>query len=396
MIRRLALVAAAAAGLGLAACAEVAPPPGGPIDRTPPEVVRVEPGSLATRVDPSVPLRIAFSEKIDRQSARRGLELIPDVPLDRPSFDDLEVTWLPVNGWPADTVVVWTLTKDLTDRRRVALEEAIQGAFTTADSFPPGEIRGTAQLPEPAGPDTTAAPAGRGSGAGPAKGRETDWTTLRADLEIPAPEDQRRARLWRTARGDVNGSFTLRWLEVPSGPFDLRVYLDGNANGRRDEREPVATVDSLVLGEAQRVLTVPPDDLVLIDLEAPVPVRVVFDSVRIDSVAVMVWFEIDGERRPRTASTDTLGVATVEATPGPVVWGAWVDSDGDGLFGGPADSLVLTTEAFSAPDTFEVAPATPETLRVAWPDSVLPLAVLDTLRRNPVPRDLRWEPPVPE
>ena len=238
---------ALAAGLGLAACAEVAPPPGGPVDETPPTVVYVMPGSLVTRVDPRQPITIEFSEKVDRRAAARALVTIPRVDLERPRFDDLTVTWRPRKTWPADTVVVWTVNTSLTDKRRVALEAPIEGAFTTGQDFPPGMIVGRAsRRVSPAAADTTR----RRKDAEP---KEIDWTKLRAELEIPPPEGTRRSTLWRTAAGDDQGRFRLTWLDLPSGPYDLRVYLDRNENRRRDEREPVAEVDSLFLGAADSI-----------------------------------------------------------------------------------------------------------------------------------------------
>lgn len=386
MTRRLAILLALAAGLGLAACAEMAAPPGGPVDRTPPAISATTPGSLATNVDPATKLSFTFTEKVDRNSAKRALVTVPQIAMKRPSFDDLTVTYEPERGWPPDTVVVWTLTTNLSDRHRVRLERELRGAFTTGESFPPGVVRGRARLPEASVVDTTA---NRRAAA-----KDTDWTTLRAELEVPPAEGERRGTPWRTAFGDDEGRFELPWLEIPSGPFDLRVYLDKNGNGNRDEREAVATVDSLFLAPTDSILTIDPARLVLIDLEAPVPVRIEMDSVLVDTLSVVAWFEVDGERRSRTAVADTNGVVVQEVTPGPLVWGAWVDVDGDGFFG-PADSLG-TSEAFAAAETLEVAPATPETLHLAWPDSVLPFAVVDTLPAPPVPRDLVRDPPVPE
>ena len=226
------------------------------------------------------------------------------------------------------------------------------------------------------------------------KAPDVDWTTLRADLVLPPPEGQRRPTAWRVARGDAEGFFDLPWLQIPSGPFDLTVYLDGNGNGRRDEREPVASLDSLFVTEDDSILTIEPDSLVLIDLEGPVEVRIELASVLVDSLDVVGWFEVDGAREARTAVADTNGVMTLEIPPGPVVWGAWLDVDGDRFFG-PADSTGRS-EAFVPRDTFQVFPARPETLRLAWPDSTLPFAVVDTLLPPVVSRDLVTDPPVPE
>ena len=131
-----------AVGALLTACAEMAPPPGGPVDRTPPALTAVEPGSLATRVDARAPLSFTFTEKLDRAAAKRALITVPEVALRRPDFDDLTLRFVPESTWPADTVVVWTLTTKLADRHRVALEEELTGAFTTGEAFPAGSDSG--------------------------------------------------------------------------------------------------------------------------------------------------------------------------------------------------------------------------------------------------------------
>ena len=365
----------------LAACAEVGRPPGGPVDRTPPSLVSVDPGSLATDVDPGTPLSFEFSEKIDRRSAARALATIPRVDLERPDFDDLTVVFEPTETWPPDTVVVWTLTTSLRDDHGVALEEEIRGAFTSAESFPPGRITGQASLtPDPTLPDTAKAP-------------EIDWTQLRADLDLPPPEGSRVSTRWRIADGDETGRFTLRWLDVPSGPYDLTAYLDRNGNARRDEREPVAEVDSLFLGPTDSTLTLDASDLVLIDREGPVPMRFRLVSVEVDTVDVVFWARGEVADRSVSSAADTLGRAEVEVPPGRVPWGAWVDLVADGRFG--PDSLGLS-EPFLAPDTLEVAPATVESLHVRWPDSTLSFDAIDTLSNPPVPFDLQIVPPAPE
>ena len=379
--RRSFLLLAVGVGLTLAACAEVGRPPGGPVDRTPPSLVTVEPGSLVTGVDLEQPLRFEFSEKIDRRSAARALTTVPRLVLESPDFDDLSVIFEPTETWPPDTVVVWTLTTSLRDDHGVALEEEIRGAFTSAESFPPGRITGQASLkPDPTLPDTAKAP-------------EVDWTQLRAELDLPPPEGSRISTRWRTADGDETGRFTLRWLDVPSGPYDLTVYLDRNGNARRDEREPIAELDSLFLGPADSTLTLDESDLVLIDREGPVPLRFRLVSVEIDTLDVVFWARGEVADRSVSSAADTLGHAELEVPPGRVSWGAWVDLVADGRFG--PDSLGVS-EPFLPPDTVEVAPATAETLGVRWPDSTLTFDAVDTLRNPPVPADLQIVPPAPE
>lgn len=356
---------------GLCACAEVGRPSGGPVDQTPPELASVQPGSLQVNVDPRAPLRLEFSEKVDRRRIERGLTLVPPISLEKPRFEEHLVEFRPARDWPADTVVVWSVAPDVPDKHGVRIGTELRGAFTTGSRIPQGGIRGTASL---ALPGT----------------KETDWTTLRAELDLPLPEGERRRPRWRSAGGDARGSFELEWLDVPSGPFHLTVYLDHNANAKRDEREPVAELDSLFLAEADSILVLDAALLRLIDLEGPVDMVFCLESVLVDSVQVQVWARGEEETRPRTATFDSSGCVVLSLPVGSVLYGAWVDENGDKRFG--ADSTGLS-EAFLWPDTLLVEPARPDTLRMAWPVHEATESSLDSLRVPPVPDELSTDPP---
>ena len=359
------------AASGLCACAEVGRPSGGPVDTTPPELNSVQPGSLQVRVEARAPLRLEFSEKIDRRRIARAITVVPPIPLEKPRFDGTTVELRPARDWPADTLVVWTIAPDLPDKHGVRIGAERRGAFTTGDRIPSGTVRGLASL-------ALATP------------KEPDWTTLRAELDLPLVEGQRRRPRWRSAAGDAKGNFELSWLDVPSGPYHLTVYLDLNANAARDEREPVAEVDSLFLAEGDSILILDPAVLRLIDLEAPVEMTFCLQSVLVDSVSVHFWARGEEETRTRSAAFDTTGCVAIAVPVGLVFFGAWIDEDGDRKFG--ADSTGVS-EAFVWPDTVLVVPAQPDTLRLQWPDQRATTSELDSLRVPPVPADLSTDPP---
>ncbi len=355
------------------ACARPGPPPGGPPDATPPSLLAVSPESLSVGVDAHAPLRLIFDEKIDRRGAARALELVPPVALARPHFDGTAVEFRPLQSWPADTVVVWRLAPDLKDKHGVALGRTVRGVFTTADSLPSGKIVGRARLRQP-------------------PTEPVDWTALVARLELPPPEGSRRRLLWREAAGASDGHFELAWLDVPSGPFFLEVFLDRNGNGRRDEREAVARVDSLFLPGPDPIFEVDEAALELVDLEAPTDRVFCLAEARPESLPLILWALPSGSDRPVTAELDTLDCVVLPLVPGTVRFGAWVDADGDRRWS--ADSTV-TWEAFVTPDEFEVLPAVVETTRVRWPSDRLSSAAVDTLAPSPVPESLH-SPPRPE
>lgn len=356
-----------------AACAEVGRPPGGPVDDVPPVLAAVSPGSLATFVDPAAPLEFAFSERIDRRRFLRSLLIVPDRPLQGLSFDGPVVRVRPIQGWPADTTVVWVLLPSLADKHGVAMGTEQSGAFTTGASLPPGRIVGQAWLDSlvQVGAD------------GP------DWSTLRVRLTLdPLEEGSRQRRPWRFADGGTDGSFELPWIDLPSGPFQLEAWLDKNGDARRDAREPVATVDSLFVGPADSMLQIDPGLLRLIDLEGPVPIGFCLDSVATDSVPVVVWTWPWEANQPAKTAVDSTGCLTVDLAPGDVRWGAWLDLDGDLAWSRLEDG---TSEPFVVGDTLIVETALPVQLSVPWPTAAIVWSAIDTMPVPPVPREA-WSP----
>lgn len=171
---------------------------------------------------------------------------------------------------------------------------------------------------------------------------------------------------------------------MPSGPFQLQVWLDRNRDSRRDEREPVATLDSLFVGVADSMLQVDAGLLRLVDLEAPVPVSFCLDSIAPDSVQVVLWTWTDGADAPTRSAVDSTGCLVFKLTPGESRWGAWLDVDGDLGWSRMEDG---SSEPFVAVDTLLVEPALPLRLPVGWPARRLEWDAVDSLRAPPVPRE---------
>jgi hypothetical protein len=61
----------------LLACARQLPPPGGPEDRTPPQILSAAPEPNATRVSLSARPQFVFSEKIDHASFEQAFFVSP-------------------------------------------------------------------------------------------------------------------------------------------------------------------------------------------------------------------------------------------------------------------------------------------------------------------------------
>ncbi len=130
-------------GIFLGGCAKIQAPPGGPADRTPPEVVSVIPEQGAVNVDRTVPIRITFSEPIKKEKFADAVYLSPRIPAE------------PIIKWENNTVEIgWTdpLSPDLTylltiaarvaDRRGNRLPEPFILAFSTGAKIDSGMIEG--------------------------------------------------------------------------------------------------------------------------------------------------------------------------------------------------------------------------------------------------------------
>ncbi len=105
-----------------AGCARPGPPGGGPLDSTPPAVVRTTPADGATDVPPETPIEIEFSEEMGRDSVERALSMTPNVGLDVPRWRGTTLTTrVLTGGLPDSTTFVVTIGPAALDYHSVAL-----------------------------------------------------------------------------------------------------------------------------------------------------------------------------------------------------------------------------------------------------------------------------------
>jgi methionine-rich copper-binding protein CopC len=145
-----------AALMVLWACAHQGFPPGGPEDRTPPELVEVSPAKNATRVPLASHLLFKFSEKVDRASFEPALFISPTPALDEDKklkfrWRGQQVEVIFPDSLRADRTYVVTLGTDVRDLRGNRLAGAFSLAFSTGDSIDTGEIQGKIFHDKPAG-----------------------------------------------------------------------------------------------------------------------------------------------------------------------------------------------------------------------------------------------------
>jgi hypothetical protein len=268
---------ALALGLALAGCARKLPPTGGPLDVLPPDLLATEPDSGAAGVKPGQPVRLVFSETMDRASVVANLLLEPGVRnLAARWRDGHTVELVPDPPLAAGRTYALLLAPGPRDARGNALARGRIIHFTTADSFPAGRIDGVVD--------------GRGL---PSSGVFV-WA-YRADLNH-AP-DSTAFDMDALGQSRADGAFTLPGLAVP-GTYRLWTFADRNRNRSFEPGVDLLTrTDSLVvLGPGAPVaagvrvlavdpLAVAPFSGVVIDSLAPgaAPLRVEVRAVPVDT-----------------------------------------------------------------------------------------------------------------
>lgn len=207
-----------AAGLALlGACAVVEPPPGGPVDNTPPHLISVFPDSGTTGLGPIKELRFRFSEKMDRANSFSWLYFFPDQRVAKTKWKGAtEAVIVLEEPLPADTLVVVEVSGAMRDAHKVKNRKSRRFPLATADSIPAGTIAGVLLFEE-----------------GPLKNGVVELYGLQPDTL----QYFRRPMLRRTVTND-QGAFLFEWLPVPSGPYLVRAFMDEDANLRPGESDP--------------------------------------------------------------------------------------------------------------------------------------------------------------
>ena len=124
-------------------CANVKPPPGGPVDKTPPEVVQTIPESGATQVDPKIKIEAKFSEGINPKSVENSVFITPFPEEDtKIKCHSKKITVTFPQPLKANQTYVVTFGTGIKDYRGNALAASITLAFSTGKKLDQGEIQG--------------------------------------------------------------------------------------------------------------------------------------------------------------------------------------------------------------------------------------------------------------
>lgn len=214
-------LSAVACLIALAACATPVPPSGGPIDRTPPEIVSLEPESGSVNVEGRT-IRIEFSEWVDQRSFETALIVTPQ-PAGDLSFRwrrrTVEITF--PDALRPNTTYVLTIDTGFRDFGGTRLTAPITIAFSTGPTINRGRIAG--HVVEPA----------RGL---PVSGIDV-YAYAGTSSEAPPPDSLPPEPDYRTQTGD-DGRFEFEYLS--EAPFFVIALQDANRNRRADPGEMFA------------------------------------------------------------------------------------------------------------------------------------------------------------
>ena len=125
------------------ACARQMPPPGGPPDETPPRVIATVPADDSVRVALDTPIRIRFSEPMDRQTVERAVFVSPQGSKE-PEFRwrgrELEIRLS--DGLQADRTYLVTVGQESADEWRNRMRASFSFGFATGERVNRGELHG--------------------------------------------------------------------------------------------------------------------------------------------------------------------------------------------------------------------------------------------------------------
>ena len=201
----------------LTSCAVMEAPPGGPVDEVPPFVTFVQPDSGSTDVGPVKHLRIAFSEKMDRQPATSWLYFFPDQRVRKTSWKGARVAEIELEEpLPADTTVVIEIAGGMRDAHRVQNRKMRRFPLATGAELAAGSLTGKLMLEDEA---------------------LQDGIVELYPLQPDSLEYFQRPLARRTQTNEM-GVYRFDWLPVPGGPWVARAFQAKGGSLRPQERSP--------------------------------------------------------------------------------------------------------------------------------------------------------------
>ena len=203
----------------LESCAAVAPPLGGPRDRTPPRRVSSSPDSAARNVKQQF-VRLNFSEPIITKDLSKNLLITPQLPDDNPyklREDRNSISLLFDKPLDANTTYSFNFREGVVDITEALPAKNAYLTFSTGPELDSGKVSGTLT-------DALTARAVEGASIGLYRVADTAGV--------------RKGRPYYTVLTDKAGNFSLSFLKA--GDYRLYAVADKNNNGHYDDGEKIA------------------------------------------------------------------------------------------------------------------------------------------------------------
>ena len=309
------------------ACARQMPPPGGPPDKTPPRVVDTMPADDSVRVGLDTPIRIRFSEAMDRRSVERALFVSPQS-AEEPDFrwrgDVLEIR-LP-DGLQADRTYLVTVGQESADEWRNRMRSSYSFGFATGDRLNRGELNGRVLK---------------------SKGQAGQVFVWAYDLSVVTAPDPGRDRPTYVTQPDETGHFVLPRLG--SGNYRVFAFVDQNNDRTYSSGD---------------LLALPPGDVALAD-EGRVRLGELKLAVRDTSAPALVAARTPDQQHVLMRFDEPVRVLGVEISDLSVleIYQDPVDSSGVGVITGPQTQGVAYTARVDIVDRWGNRDTTDATVR---------------------------------
>ena len=215
----LALLALVALLALLNSCAAVAPPLGGPRDRTPPRRVGSSPDSAARNVKQQF-VRLVFSEPVITKDLSKNLLITPQLPPDNPyklREDRNAISLLFDKPLDANTTYSFNFREGVVDITEALPAKNASLTFSTGPELDSGRVSGSV--------------------VGLLSGRPVAEASIGLYREADT-SGVRRGRPYYTVLTDKEGRFGLNFLKT--GRYRLYAVADKNNNGQYDDGERIA------------------------------------------------------------------------------------------------------------------------------------------------------------
>jgi hypothetical protein len=338
------------------ACAIDAPPPGGPVDETPPRVVGTFPVADSAGVDPGSEIGIVFSEKMSRSRVERMLSTSPEIEIGKVRWDGNTMFVQPAEPLHPDTTYLVTMEPGYRDFHKVTSKKEFLFAFATAAAIDSASISGRVYFRRE-----------------PTRNGVVYCFVLPVDSGF-TPES---ARPDREALTDDEGNYEIRYLSNSDVSYLVWAFEDKNNNRTfaPGDEAGLALEDTITLTPSTPFAS--GMDIWIVDPDEPASIAgVIADASAMDSFLVSVALFADslGGRAAYLVSCDsTGGYAMNDVRGGTYLLQAFVDVVTDSVCGEfPCldDTTMICSEPCALyPDTLFVEPGTE--------------VVLDTLRLEP-------------